>query len=159
MYILLNKILIKKERGDIADTCLLVGFCLSILPHLLGNITFVFSTHFYSSTCKHLAPVEDCIFSHTCIPWLQLMAQFLIRCFIFLLLNVKFLCIFWKRGSYQIWAFWKYFILVCSLSFHSLNIVYCTSEAFNLSPAYQFFLSGIIYLVLYLKSHHHFQDQ
>lgn len=102
-----------------------------------------------------------CLFA-ICISSLNLLgslAQFLIRCFIFLLLNVKFLCIFWKRGSYQIWAFWKYFILVCSLSFHSLNIVYCTSEAFNLSPAYQFFLSGIIYLVLYLKSHHHFQDQ
>ena len=66
--------------------------------------------------------------------------------------NFKSFYIFLGK-SFIRYVFCKYFLPVCSLPSHSLNSVFHRSEVFRWSLAYQIFLSWIVPLVVYFKSH------
>ena len=75
----------------------------------------------------------------------------------FLSLSLRFLCTFWITVFSQM-CLCKNFVLVCDLSFYSLDIVFCRAEVFNFIwnfisfhssfflsfiPAYHFFLQAL----------------
>ena len=53
--------------------------------------------------------------------------HFKIGLFVFLLLNFESLYVFWMQ-SFVRYALCKYFLLVCSLSFHPLNSIICRAR-------------------------------
>ena len=65
--------------------------------------------------------------------------------------------VFWITALYQL-GLLQIFLLICSLSFLSLNIVFHRAEVFNLMISSLSMISFMDHaLVMYLKSHHHIQ--
>ena len=119
-------------------------------------VSHCFDLQFLSDKrCEH---VFICLFSIRISSLVRCLVRFFanLHAFLFLLLCVLRVFVYFGLKSFIRYAFWKYFFSACGLCFQSFISVFHGVEVFNCTKTNLsfFFLSWIMLLILYLRTHH-----